>query len=127
MRCGVVMEEGEYCHHFSLVALCFKKQEGKFSLPKSHRQWAKVVGLGALTVRPDPSFDDWKCYGYIPFIILSLSLLKIFHDPDLVLQILLLYLLFLKSFVSCLRSISITCCFSQLLRKKICQRQLDAF
>lgn len=91
MRYSKIIEEGEYFHHFNLVTLCLKKYEGKFSLPGTCRQRTKVVSLGALTFRSDPNFYEWKCYDYIPFIMLSLSLLKIFHDPDFVLQILLLY------------------------------------
>lgn len=91
-RYSKIIEEGEYCHHFSLVTLCFKKYEGKFLLPGTCRQWTKVVSLDTRTFRSDPNFYEWKCYDYIPFIVLSLSLLKIFHDPDFVLQILLVSL-----------------------------------
>lgn len=118
MRYSEVIEECEYCHHSSLVALCFKKHEEKFSL-SSHRQWTEVVSL---TARSDPNFYDRKCYDYIPFIILSLLLLKNFMTQILFCKYFcFLYLLFLKSFISFLRSISITCYFPQLLRKKICQ------
>lgn len=74
---------------------------------------------------------DWKCYNYIAFIILSFLLTKIFRDPDFVLQMFVLqmllhfYRLFLKCFISFLKSNSITFYFLQLLRKKICQGRTE--
>lgn len=54
MKYGEVIENGEYCHHLSLTALCFKMHKGRFSLPRSHRHWTQVVSLCDLTVGSDP-------------------------------------------------------------------------
>lgn len=125
MRCREVTEEGNYCHHFSLDSIIFQKAQRKMCVPRKSQIWVPVYSLDALTVSSDAHFSDWKCNDYIPFITLSLSLLKILITQIFFFKyfcfLYLFYFFFLKSFITVPKNMSIACYFFQLQKKKICQ------